>query len=99
MCVLVCVCVCVCIYIKYRQAHDTARFCFSSWVCYIMQAVHSGVYVYDSHVYASVLFASTDTLLHPPSCRYEPVSKKLFGVVMLRDLKPGEEAALVKVRC
>jgi hypothetical protein len=31
-------------------------------------------------------------------CRYEPVSKKLFGVVMLRDLQPGTEAELVKVR-
>jgi hypothetical protein len=30
-------------------------------------------------------------------CRYEPVSKKLFGVVMLRDLQPGTEAELVKV--
>ena len=29
--------------------------------------------------------------------RYEPVAKKLFGVVMLRDLQPGTEAELVKV--
>ncbi len=32
---------------------------------FVMQAVHSGVYVYASYVYASVLFASTDALLHP----------------------------------
>jgi hypothetical protein len=29
--------------------------------------------------------------------RYEPVSKKLFGVVMLRDQKPGTEEELVQV--
>jgi hypothetical protein len=98
--VRVCVraCVSVCMYILDIDRLTTLRVSVSARGC-VMQAVHSGVYVYASYVYASVLFASTDTLLHPPSCRYEPVSKKLFGVVMLRDLKPGEEAALVKVRC
>ena len=29
--------------------------------------------------------------------RYEPVSKKLWGIVMLRDLKPDEKAEIVEV--
>jgi len=46
---------------------------------------------------ARVLVAQKKFVAMPAECRYEPVSKKLFGVVMLRDLQPGTEAELVKV--
>lgn len=33
----------------------------------------------------------------PADCRYEAVSKKLWGMVLLRDQKPGEDAEFVEV--
>ena len=46
---------------------------------------------------ARCLIAQKKFVTMPADCRYEPVSKKLFGVVMLRDSQPGTEAELVQV--
>ena len=46
---------------------------------------------------ARCLIAQKKFVAMPADCRYEPVSKKLFGVVMLRDSQPGTEAELVQV--
>uniref|UniRef100_A0A7S0E0P0 26S proteasome regulatory subunit RPN2 C-terminal domain-containing protein n=1 Tax=Hanusia phi TaxID=3032 RepID=A0A7S0E0P0_9CRYP len=46
---------------------------------------------------ARVLPAQRKYITMPSDCRYEPVSKKLWGIVMLRDLKPDEKAEIVEV--
>jgi len=46
---------------------------------------------------ARVLPAQKKFISIPADCRYEAVSKKLFGMVLLRDQKPGEEAQFVEV--
>jgi 26S proteasome regulatory subunit N2 len=46
---------------------------------------------------ARVLPAQKKHVVVPSGCRYEPVSNKLWGVVMLNDLRPGDEAAIVEV--
>ncbi|EKX51464.1 26S proteasome regulatory complex, subunit RPN2 [Guillardia theta CCMP2712] len=46
---------------------------------------------------ARVLPAQRKYITMPADCRYEPVSKKLWGIVMLRDLKPDEKAEIVEV--
>jgi 26S proteasome regulatory subunit N2 len=46
---------------------------------------------------ARVLPAQKKYVAMPAGSRYEPVSKKLWGMVLLRDLKPNEAVELVEV--
>uniref|UniRef100_A0A7S1DMZ6 26S proteasome regulatory subunit RPN2 C-terminal domain-containing protein n=2 Tax=Hemiselmis andersenii TaxID=464988 RepID=A0A7S1DMZ6_HEMAN len=46
---------------------------------------------------ARVLTAQKKHVVVPAGCRYEPVSNKLWGVVMLKDLRPDDEAQIVEV--
>ena len=66
MCVSECVRVClsVCAYVLDIDRLTTLRVSVSARG-FVLQAVHSGVYVYASYAYASVLFASTDTSCNP----------------------------------